>query len=276
MISSLPYTRTETLLSIENVSLSFGNHQVLRNINAKVDDLHIDNCVAGQVVAFLGRSGAGKSQLLRILAGLQKPTAGSVYVTEKRTPVSPGSVGMVMQESPLFHNRTVMGNLTLAAKQHGYTDVVGKEKIATLLDEFEMTDSRDKYPQQLSGGMRQRVAVLQQILSSEHFLLMDEPFSALDPVNVKKACELIAKVANQDELSTVIVVTHDIKAALAVADTVWILGRENGSDGNRIPSATIVREMNLIDMGLAWHSAIMGSSLFQEVEAEILSLFERL
>lgn len=268
--------RTDTLLSIENVSLSFGEHQVLRNINAKVEDLRIDNCIAGQVVAFLGRSGAGKSQLLRILAGLQKPTVGNVYVTDKREPVKSGAVGMVMQDSPLFPHRTVMSNLMLAAAQHGYTRSAAKERIEDLLEDFELLDARTKYPKELSGGMRQRVAVLQQILSSDHFLLMDEPFSAMDPVNVRRTCELIAKIANQDELNTCILVSHAIQPVLAVADTAWILGREKAPGCEWLPGATIVEEINLIDRGCAWSNQVLGSTPLQEVEAEILSLFERI
>lgn len=266
-------SRTDTLLSIEGVSLSFGDRLVLRGINAKIDDLRIDGYCAGQVVAFLGRSGAGKSVLLRILAGLSKPTSGSVYVTSKRQPVRAGSVGMVMQDSPLFRHRTVFSNLMVAAKQHGYTSVDAKEKVGELLGEFDLSDSASKYPAELSGGMRQRVAICQQILCSDHYLLLDEPFSALDPVNVQRTCSLITRVANQDETNCVIVVTHDARAALAVADTVWILGRQKDEAGKHIPGSTIIRQMDLVAAGICWHPELVTTKLFQEVEAEIVGMF---
>ena len=97
-----------------------------------------------------------------------------------------------------------------------------------LLNEFELADKYNLYPAQLSGGQRQRCAIIQQILCSEHFLLMDEPFSGLDLIMLEKTCELIAKVADMDDLNTIIVVTHDVTAACSVADHLWLMGRAPG------------------------------------------------
>ena len=96
-----------------------------------------------------------------------------------------------------------------------------------LLKEFELEDKFNLYPAQLSGGQRQRCAIIQQILCSEHFLLMDEPFSGLDLLMLEKTCELITKVADMDDLNTIIVVTHDVTAACSVADHLWLMGRDS-------------------------------------------------
>jgi ABC-type nitrate/sulfonate/bicarbonate transport system ATPase subunit len=100
-----------------------------------------------------------------------------------------------------------------------------------------MLDCSQLYPAQISGGQRQRIAIAQQLLCSEHFLLMDEPFSGLDLVMEAKVCELINEIACLDELNPIIVVTHDVTAAATVADHLWLMGRDRGASGNIIPGA---------------------------------------
>jgi len=117
-----------------------------------------------------------------------------------------------------------------------------------------LADKAHLYPAQLSGGQKQRIAIIQQILCSEHFLLMDEPFSGLDIIVEGKATELIMKVANMDDLNTVIVVTHDISAAASIADHIWALGIMKDDAGNYLPEqgATIMKTYDLIERGLCW------------------------
>jgi NitT/TauT family transport system ATP-binding protein len=108
------------------------------------------------------------------------------------------------------------------------------------------------YPVQLSGGQRQRIAIIQQILCSEHYLLMDEPFSGLDIKVEDKVIQLILKVANMDDLNTVIVVTHDVSAAASVSDHIWALGRDFDDQGNPLPGSHIKFTYDLIERGLCW------------------------
>ena len=129
---------------------------------------------------------------------------------------------------------------------------VAHDKVMAFLNEFQLADKAQLYPSQLSGGQRQRIAIIQQILCSEHYLLMDEPFSGLDIIVEGKATELILKVANMDGLNTVIVVTHDISAAASIADHIWALGREHDAEGNPLPGASIVKTYDLIERGLCW------------------------
>lgn len=260
--------RTESLLSVEHVSFkTLDGRQILRDINLRIDNLHRDSCVTGQVVGILGASGVGKSTLLRIVAGLQAPSSGSVFLTEKRIPTHAGAVGMVMQSSPLLRQHTVLGNLLLAGRQAGLTQLEAQAKTKDLLGRFGLSDKERLYPSQLSGGMRQRVAILQQLLCSEHFLLMDEPFAALDPANVKIACGLITEVANQHDRNTIIVVTHSISSALQVADTLYII-RSLPEGG-----ATLTKQYDLIARGLCWHPELAGTAEFAEMEREIRSEF---
>jgi len=266
-------TRTETLLSIENVSLSYGANTVLRDVNVSIQDLVRPGYVTGQIVAFLGLSGSGKTSLLRIIAGLQKPTTGQVYLGANRQPTKAGDVGVVSQQYFLYRNRTVLGNLTVAALQ-AKTHPNRKSAMdaaRALLSEFGLTDKANLYPCQLSGGQRQRVAIAQQILSSDHFLLVDEPTSGLDPVAKDRVCHLIGQVANRDELNTVIMVTHDVPSAVAVADTIWMLGRVKDRPGNQI-----VAVYDMIARGLAFHPGVQRMPLFAETVAEIQEEFSRL
>jgi ABC-type nitrate/sulfonate/bicarbonate transport system ATPase subunit len=273
----MSYARTETLLSVENVSLSYGSNLILRDINVKIDNLirpELANDVTGQIIAFLGPSGIGKTQFLRILAGLQKPTTGNVYLGHGRTPVAPGLVGMVSQQYYLYRNRTVMSNLMVSVKQTGCNEKNGYEKCMEMLNRFDLVNKAELYPAQLSGGQRQRVAIAQQLLCSEHFLLMDEPTAGLDVKNKNRVAKLVQEVANQDDLNTIIMVTHDIPSALAIADTVWIMDRERDVAGNEIPGARIVDTLDMIELGFMWHPDVKRMPGFIDLVREIEDRFE--
>lgn len=273
MSSQFPYRREERLLAVTGLCLSYKGQNVLRDVNIAIDNVVRPNMQQGQVVALLGPSGIGKTQLFRCLAGLQAPTLGTICVTKELIPVQAGMVGVVAQNYLLFRHRTVMGNLMVAGKQRGYSDVEATEKAMHLLAVYGLTDKKNCYPQQLSGGQRQRVAIIQQVLSSEHFLLMDEPFSGLDPIMKDTACDTILKMSQVDELGTTIVVTHDIQSAVAIADTVWLMGRTY--DENKVClGSSVVKQYDLIERGLAWNDKIQTMPQFHEVVAEIRNEFQ--
>ena len=174
---------------------------------------------------------------------------------------------------PLFEHRTVLGNLALAARSTGLSGSQAKEKSLDYLKRFDLEERAGLYPCQLSGGQRQRAAIAQQFLCSEHLVLMDEPFSGLDLIAVEKVCKMIAEVANSDELNTVIVVTHDIAAAVTVADTIWLLGRDRDEHGHIVPGAKVKATYNLVERGLTWREGISETSEFVEVVREIRAAF---
>jgi len=275
-MSDTVYSLGKTLLKIDNVSLEYDGAPVLRNVNAEVRDIIVPGRVQGQIVGFLGPSGCGKTSLFRIIAGLRQPTSGCVTVNGENRPVRAGEVGVVAQSYPLFEHRTVLGNLMLGALQKESNSSTAKDKVMNLLKEFELEDKFSLYPAQLSGGQRQRCAIIQQILCSEHFLLMDEPFSGLDLLMLEKTSELIAKVANMDDLNTIIVVTHDVTAACSVADHLWLMGRSHDAQGNIVPGSTIVKEYNLIERDLCWEPGIITTAKFTEFVREVKSEFRNL
>lgn len=260
MAALYPYSYGQTLLKIENVSLSAsadglrllekeesGSHPILKGVNAEIKKIVRPDHIQGQVVGFIGPSGIGKTQLFRIIAGLNPPTSGKVTINSGVKPVEAGQVGVVSQNYPLFAHRTVMSNLMMAGSQKEKDAKVCHDKIMAYLNEFELANKATLYPVQLSGGQRQRIAILQQILCSEHYLLMDEPFSGLDIKVEEKAIALILKVANMDDLNTVIVVTHDVSAAATVSDHIWALGRDFDEQGNPIPGSHIKFTYDLIE-----------------------------
>lgn len=113
-------------------------------------------------------------------------------------------------------------------------------------------------------------------ICAEHFLLMDEPFSGLDLLMLEKTCSLLSKIANRDDLNTIIVVTHDITAAASVSDHIWLMGRDTGPDGKKIPGARIVKEYNLIDRDLCWQPGIITQPRFMDFVREVKEEFRTL
>ncbi|HLK15368.1 MAG TPA: ATP-binding cassette domain-containing protein [Fimbriimonadaceae bacterium] len=269
------YEMRETLLKAEGVSLHLGGNPILRDVNLDLKNIARPGMTQGQIVGLLGPSGMGKTQLFRILSGLNVPDVGRVTL-KGDVPVSPGRVGVVAQDYPLLMHRTVMSNMLVAGRRAGLSAEAATAKANEVLDRFGIQEHADKYPAQLSGGQRQRVSIAQQLVCSDHLLLMDEPFSGLDPNALTAVCNFLVHTAQTDEFLSFIVVTHDIESAVRICDTLWLLGRERDEKGNPIPGANIRTTVNLIDCGLAWHPGIEEKPEFFEKVKEVKALFASL
>lgn len=272
------YQYRDTLLKIDHLSLEYDGRPILRDVCAEIKDVYIPGRVTGQIIALLGPSGRGKTQLFRRMAGLDRPTAGQVLISDQKGfhPVRAGEVGVVAQSYPLFAHRTIEGNLMLAALAHESDPKIAKATVVEGLRNFKLEDKADLYPCQLSGGQRQRVAILQMLICREPFILLDEPFASLDMINIEIACATIAKAANMSELNTFIVVTHDVTAAVAIADHVWLLGYERDVAGKAIPGARIVEQYDLLARGLCYEEHAITNPKFADTVREIKERFRTL
>ena len=275
MTGHTAYTIGERLLTVDNVCVHH-DRPILEGVSGHIDNIRRADRPQGQVVCLLGPSGIGKSQLFRCIAGLQRPTSGSVRLNGQQREVQPGEVGVVAQNYPLFNHRSVWGNLMLAATRHGRGDQQAREASLALLEKFGLVDRAQCHPMMLSGGQRQRVAIAQQLLCSSHFLLMDEPFSGLDPLAKSAVCETLIDVSTTHELNTIIVVTHDIESAIRISDTLWLLGRDRDASGQPVGGASIQQTYDLAGMGLAWDPAIETRPEFGELAAALKARFATL
>jgi NitT/TauT family transport system ATP-binding protein len=275
-VEALPYELKDVVLDVNDVSFAIDGNPILRDVTFQVRDVVRPDVTQGQVIALLGPSGVGKTTLFRILAGLNPADKGHVLIGLKQKPVEAGMVGVVFQHYRLFEHRTVMGNLMIAAELSGCKGEAKEKRAREMLEQFGLSEFARRYPVQLSGGQRQRVAIAQQFLCSQHLLLMDEPFSGLDPIAVDNVCRLVSEVANLDELNTIFIVTHNIEAGLQVADTVLLLGRDRDASGKIIPGARVQRTYDLMKMGLTWREGVDRAPEFLELAREVRGRFREL
>ncbi|MBA3970692.1 MAG: ABC transporter ATP-binding protein [Bacteroidetes bacterium] len=259
------YKKEDVILKVENVHLSY-DRPILRDVNFAIHNITRPDLQQGQVVSLIGRSGIGKTQLFKILSGILKPAEGTVRIGADLHPVVAGEVGIVPQNYILFNHRTIIENLKIGLR--GATSKLSEKAKTDLINDyvvkFGLQEHLKKYPLQLSGGQRQRVSIIQQILTGNRFILLDEPFSGLDPVIKDKVLELLVRVSELDELNTLIIISHDIENALAISDTAFILANQEGKQG-----ATITETIDLMEMGLSWDPEIKKNKNFQDLVAQM-------
>ncbi len=269
------YELKDVLIKIDGVSVRYGDTPILSNLSAEVRDIVRPGCITGQVIGILGPSGVGKTQFSRVVTGLQEPTTGTILVGPKQVPVEAGLVGYVAQHYPLLRHRTILGNLMVASVCSGHDSKDAREKSMEYLRKFSLEDKWSMYPAELSGGQRQRVAIAQQLLCSEHLLILDEPTTGLDPIMKDKVCDLIRTVSSLAEENTIFVVTHDIASIMTVADHLWLLGRTRNEKGESL-GANIKYQFDLIERNIAWEPDVANKPAFVETMREVRAKFSEL
>ena len=200
------------MVKISNLNQTFytkdGELEVLKNINF--------NLMEGQILTILGPSGSGKSTILNILTKLLKPTSGDVIIN--------GKIGYMFQKDNLLEWRNIMDNITIGLEiQKKKTDEAMK-RVERLLKTYDLWEFRNMYPKELSGGMRQRVALIRTLAIRPDILLLDEPFSALDYQTRIKVSDDVFKII-KEEKKTAIMVSHDISESVSLADRVIVLSK---------------------------------------------------
>lgn len=271
----MPASIGECLLAVNEVKQNLGGNQILDGVTFKICDLIRPGKITGQVVGLLGPSGVGKTRLLRLIAGLDQPDSGTI-VGPGGQPLPAGSVGVVFQNYPLLRHRTILSNLVMVGTSNGETHAEATRQARELLARFGLAHRESFYPAQLSGGQKQRAAIAQQLMRRPPFLLMDEPFSGLDPAALTDVMKMLTEVANLHEHNTIIVITHDIGSALAVSDNLFMLGRDRAPDGRIVSGAKIKKTYDLDAMGLAWREDVELDPRFAEMERELKAEFRRL
>lgn len=196
----------------------------------------------GDFVSIVGPSGCGKSTLLNILAGLEQPTGGRVLLGGREVTGTTQAVGYMPQKDQLFPWRTIWGNVMLGLEVQGMQNSEGMERVRTLLARYGLADFRKKLPAQLSGGMRQRCALIRTLAADPGLLLLDEPFSALDYQTRLTVSDDIHRII-RNERKTALLVTHDISEAVSMSDRVVVLSARPGHVKN-IHDLTCFRQLS--------------------------------
>ena len=242
------YTKTIAgpKLSVSQVSKSFPS-TAHGTIDAVVD-VSFD-VVDNELCVLLGPSGCGKSTVLRMAAGLEEPTEGILTIDGRRIDGPGGDRGMVFQSYTSFDWLTVQENVEYGMRLNGVPRKKRKDRADQFISLVQLEKFRDAYPTQLSGGMKQRVAIARTLANSPSMLLMDEPFGALDAETRWTMQELLLNIMESSR-TTVLLVTHDIEEAIFLADRILFMSRHPGrirenfttefKSGNRIPDKEVV------------------------------------
>jgi len=240
-------------LRAENVHHNFGATAALAPTTLEVQD--------GEFASIVGPSGCGKSTLFNIISGLLRPTAGRVFLDEHDVTGQTGRVGYMLQKDLLLPWRTVTQNIVLGASLTGRVTRKDKEEAVALARRYGLGEFVDHYPHTLSGGMRQRVALMRTLAVHKDVMLLDEPFGALDSQTRLRMQQWLLDVW-QDQQRTVLFITHDVDEAIFLSDRVHVMSARPGA----------FRASYDIDLPRPRSIEILTSPAFIEMKREILQL----
>ena len=249
----------ETILYVENLSVAYDGVVIIKDINITEKDVVRNGKEStGQIIAIVGRSGRGKSTFFKALTGLIEPHSGKILIKDfdskdvnAAKEVKEGDIGFVNQKYTLFRHKTVAQTLKFALRRSTLSETEKDKKIKEYVKDWGLENCVDKYSNELSGGQRQRTAIIEQLLSSDQFLVLDEPFSGLDVGNIEEVKQSFDLLSNLSEYNTVIFSTHDIDLALKLAQSIYVIGHPT-INGEKKDYGTVVAKYDLREMGLAW------------------------
>ena len=206
------------ILKIENISKRYqaknGEIEALKDVNFTVKE--------GEIVSIIGPSGCGKSTLLSVVAGLEEKSTGSLYIDGKKSEDITSKIGYMLQKDSLLEWRTIYKNVIFGLEIRKINTEENRKYVEELLKKYHLYEFKDKYPSQLSGGMRQRVALIRTLAIRPRILLLDEAFSALDYQTRLMVTKDIYEILKNENVTT-LMVTHDISEAISMSDRVIVL-----------------------------------------------------
>ena len=201
------------------ISVAYDGEKIIEDVSLTLRE--------GELVSLLGVSGSGKTTVFNVLSGLLRPCEGRVLLDGRDITGKPGDVSYMLQKDLLLKHRTVLDNVSLPLILKGMSKKEAREKAKSLFSDFGLEGTEKKYPKELSGGMRQRCALLRTYLTGSEVALLDEPFSALDTLTKASVHRWYMEIMQKIKLSTVFV-THDIDEAVLLSDRVYILSGKPG------------------------------------------------
>jgi ABC-type nitrate/sulfonate/bicarbonate transport system ATPase subunit len=242
---------SEHRLDLRNVAKAFGPLAVLGDISLTVSE--------GEFVTIVGPSGAGKSTILRMLTGTDRPDSGEILFDGRHLRESNGAFAFMPQRDALMPWRRIIDNATLGLEVQGMSRRQARAKVAPLFEPFGLAGFEHHYPAQLSGGMRQRAALLRTVVQDSDMLLLDEPFGALDALTRTQMQEWLQAMWT-DHRWTALLITHDVREAVFLSDRIYVLSHR---------PARVLREFH-VPLPRPRTLADLGSAAARQIETEIL------
>lgn len=206
-------------LEVKNVSLSYGEELIIKDVNISLNE--------NELVCILGASGGGKTTVFNVISGLLKPDTGDIVLNGENVTGKPGHISYMLQKDLLLPYKTVEDNIALPLIINGTKKKEARKMVNEHLEDFGLLGTEKKYPNQLSGGMRQRAALLRTYMFSDDIALLDEPFSALDTITKGEMHKWYLSIMEKIHLSTLFI-THDIDEAILLSDRIYLLTGKPG------------------------------------------------
>lgn len=216
-------------LIVENVSKSYDGRKIIKNISLTLHE--------GELISILGVSGGGKTTLFNVISGLTEPDEGRVLLDGEDITGKPGRISYMLQKDLLLPYRTVEDNVALPLLLRGEKKKAAREQVRPYFEEFGLEGAQKQYPAQLSGGMRQRAALMRTYMFSQNVALLDEPFSALDTITKSSMHGWYLNIMEKIRMSTLFI-THDIDEAILLSDRICLLTGRPGE----ITEEIVIRE----------------------------------